>query len=183
MPNIDKNFLSLLKGDYQTYPSFIESGTHIGTTIFAMEPHFSTLFTIEFSEKYYSETKNRYNGSKINFLLGDSSVVFSTLLPTLSDKTIFFLDAHWSSGDTGRSEKDCPLVEEITHINNLFKQEAIIIIDDYRLFGTFLNENWSEIRKDTLISCIKDRIVDMYHLPSELASDDRLILHIKEIPL
>lgn len=95
----------------------------------------------------------------------------------------FFLDGHWSSGDTGRSAKDCPLVEEITHINNLFQNEAIIIIDDVRLFGLDassgkLGEDWSKINKNELLSIIQLRINKVYHLDSSSAKDDRLIIHI-----
>ena len=75
-----------------------------------LEPYFNKLYTIEFSEKYYNNTKNIYNGSKINFILGDSSIVFEKLLPNITDKCIF-LNAHWSGGDTGHSNKDCPLNE------------------------------------------------------------------------
>ena len=90
----------------------------------------------------------------------------------------FFLDGHWSGGDTGHSNKDCPIYEEITHINNLFTNEAIIIIDDYRLFGLHLYEDWSEINKENLLNIIKERINKVYHLDSVLAKDDRLIIHI-----
>ena len=160
----------------------IETGTLNGDTTFALEPYFQKLFTIEFSEKYYNNTKNRYNGNKINFILGDSSKVFQTLLPIISGNCIFFLDGHWSSGDTGRSDKDCPLIEEITHINNLFENEAIIIIDDYRLFGlskeTGLNEDWSEISKEKIINILGNRVKSIYHLDSVCSRDDRLIIHI-----
>jgi hypothetical protein len=115
MPCINKDFLTTLQDDYTKYLCFIESGTHNGATIFSIEPHFDKLITIEYSEKYYNRTKNKYTGNKINFILGDSSIVFETLLPTISDKCIFFLDGHWSGGDTGHSTKDCPLNEEITH--------------------------------------------------------------------
>jgi hypothetical protein len=115
-------------------------------------------------------------------MLGDSSVVFKSLLPTITDKCIFFLDGHWSSGNTGKSEKDCPLNEEITQINDLFKQEAIIVIDDFRLFGlskkTGLNEDWSDINKDTLLHILESRTNKVYHLDSECAKNDRLIIHI-----
>jgi hypothetical protein len=138
MPNIDIYFLQMLQDDYRNYSCFIETGIYNGTTTFALEPFFDKIYTIEFSETHYNNTKNKYNGNKISFLLGDSSIVLKSLLPTIKEKAIFFLDGHWSAGDTGRSDKDCPLIEEVTHIMNLFENEAIIIIDDYRLFGLLL---------------------------------------------
>lgn len=183
MPSIDHYFLTLLQDDYTKYNCFIETGTYNGGTIFSVEPYFSKLYTIEFSEHYYKSTKNKYNGDRINFILGDSSIVFETLLPTITEKCIFFLDGHWSSGDTGRSNKDCPLDEEITHINNLFTNDAIIIIDDFRLFGLDqssgkLGEDWSKINKENLLNILKMRINKVYHLASEHDSKDRLIIHI-----
>ena len=182
MPSLDYFFLKLLQDDYKKYNCFIETGTYLGFTIFSLEPYFNKLYTIEFSEKYYNTTKSKYNGDKINFILGDSSIEFVNLLPKINEKCIFFLDGHWSSGDTGKSEKDCPLDEEITHINNLFKNEGIIIIDDFRLFGLSrdngMNEDWSKINKDNLLNILKLRINKVYHLDSTHCKDDRLIIHI-----
>ena len=99
MPSIDNSFLLNLQDDYTKYNCFIETGTFNGDTTFALEPHFEKLYTIEFSEKYYNNTKEKYSGNKINFILGDSSIVFESLLPIITDKCIFFLDGHWSGGD------------------------------------------------------------------------------------
>jgi hypothetical protein len=190
MPSIDINFLLQLHDDYKNYPCFIETGTLMGETIFSVEPYFNKLYTIEFSEYYYNITKKHYNdnsnNNKINFILNDSSIEFKTLLPTITDKAIFFLDGHWCGSNTGKSSKDCPLEEEIRHINNLFRNEAIIIIDDYRLFGLDkssgkLNEDWSNITKDLLVNIIKLRINKIYHLDSIIAKDDRLIIHINSM--
>ena len=178
MPAINKSFLELLQDDFTKYKCFIETGTYLGETIFSVEPLFNKLHTIEFSEKYYNGTKNKYNGDKINFILGDSSIEFRTLLPTLNEKCIFFLDGHWSSGDTGHAAKDCPLVEEITLINDLFTNEAIIIIDDVRLFGIKGAEDWSDINKEKLLNIIVSRINKIYTLDSHQAKGDRLIIHI-----
>ena len=178
MPSITYSFLKKLKKSYKNYPCFIETGTYQGDTTFGVEPYFEKLHTIEYSETYYNNTKKKYTGNKINFILGDSSIVFKTLLPTITDKCIFFLDGHWSGEDTGHAEKDCPLEEEITHINDLFQNEAIIIIDDFRLFGRKLNEDWSQINKENLLNSLKSRINNIYHLDSQLAKDDRLIIHI-----
>ena len=183
MPSLDISFLHLLQDDYTQYKCFIETGTLNGDTIFSLEPYFNKLYTIEFSEKYYNNTKNRYDGNKINFILGDSSSIFESLLPNTTDNCIFFLDGHWSGGDTGQSNKDCPLEEEITHINNLYTNSAIIIIDDFRLFGLdkssgILGENWSAINKNNLLNILQPRINKVYHLDSTICKDDRLIIHI-----
>ena len=183
MPSIDITFLNELQDVYTKYPCFIETGTLNGETTFALEPYFDKLHTIEFSDKYYNNTKNKYSGNKINFILGDSSVELEYLLPNITDKCIFFLDGHWSGGDTGHSIKDCPLEEEITHINNLFQNEAIIIIDDFRLFGLDKSsdksgEDWSKINKDNLLNILHSRINKVYHLDSSHAKNDRLIIHI-----
>jgi hypothetical protein len=184
MPSIDISFLKLLQDDYKKFPCLIETGTLMGQTTFALEPYFDKIHTIEISQNYHNKAKQGYAGDKINFILGDSSVVFESLLPTVNTNCIFFLDGHWSSGDTGRGAKDCPLNEEIEHINNLFQHEAIIIIDDFRLFGLDarsgkLCEDWSKINKDNLLNILKSRITKVYHLDSEIAKDDRLIIHIQ----
>jgi hypothetical protein len=105
MPSINEHFLKLLKDDYTKYNIFIETGTATGDTIFSMKKYFDKLYTIELSEKYYNNTKNKYNGTKISFILGDSSTELDKLVSNINDKAIFFLDGHWSSDDTARGKK------------------------------------------------------------------------------
>lgn len=182
MGSIDNFFLNLLQDDYTKYKCFIETGTYMGDTIFSVEPYFNKLYTVEFSKIHYINTKNKYMGNKIDFIYGDSAIVFEKLLPHITDKCIFFLDGHWSCDDTGQSTKDCPLDEEITHINNLFINDAIIIIDDFRLFGLDkscgYDVDWGKINKENLLNILQGRINKVYHLDSKFAKDDRLIIHI-----
>ena len=186
MPSLNINFLNKLQDNYTNYNTFIESGTYEGDTIFSLEPYFNNLFTIEYSKSLYENTKNKYMGNKINFILGDSSIIFNTLLLSIKEKSIFFLDGHWSGGLTGKSDKDCPLIEEITCINNLFVNDAIIIIDDHRLFekgpnNSNANEDWSLINDNSIINILKNRISKLYYLDSECAKDDRMIIHINKL--
>jgi hypothetical protein len=185
MPSLDINVLNKLVKDHN-YSIFIETGTYNGETIFKMEPHFEKLYTVEISPQYHISTKSKYRGNKIKFILGDSSSVFSQLLPTIHTNTIFFLDGHWSAGDTGRGNKDCPLMEECQMIKNKFRHNAILIIDDFRLFGKgpkYNNEvcNWEDISKEGILGVLGDRITNVYHIESELHSQDRLVIHIKSI--
>lgn len=187
MPAINIDFLKLLDDNYTNYPCFIETGTNIGNTIFAVEPHFKNLYTIEFLESLYLKVSSKYNSNKIKFLLGDSSKIFINLLPTINESSIFFLDGHYSGLGTGCSEKECPLLEELEAINTHFKPNAIIIIDDARLFGlsaktsNLLGEDWSDITVDRILRIINDRIEKVYYLNSDIAPKDRMIIHIKKL--
>lgn len=178
MPSLTKDFLLTLRDDYREFPVFIETGTHHGGTTFAMEPLFDALYTIEISPRLFNITRREYTGKKIEFILGDSSELFPILLPKISQKAIFFLDGHYSGGGTVQGDKDCPLVEELEAIQNLFTAEAILIIDDYRLFSTHIDQDWMDITKDKLVSIVQSRIQKVYHLPSHMAEDDRLIIHL-----
>jgi hypothetical protein len=187
MPDFNKDFFTLIKGYtsefFEKYPVFIETGTYNGWTTFAMEPHFNEIHTIEIKQDIYEKTKGEYNGDKINFYLGDSSVVLNDVCKKVSQPSVFFLDGHWSAGDTGKGDKDCPLYEELTVIIDNFKQDAIIIIDDFRLFGKGPSTNtevcdWENISKQGILDIVKDRLNCEYHLPSHMDNTDRFILHI-----
>lgn len=186
MPSIDYKFLVSLKDDFQKYKTFIETGTCVGETILEMEKYFDNLYTIEIKDLFYNIAKNKYNGNKINFLFGDSSYVLNDIIKKIDNDTIFFLDGHWSSQDTGRGIKDCPLLEEIKCINDNFKNNGIIIIDDHRLFGkgpTYKNclENWEDITDENIKNILINRITDLYFLPSIHDLNDRMIIHINKV--
>jgi hypothetical protein len=147
---------------------FIETGTYRGETIFHMESFFDSLHTIEINENLYNTCKAQYDGDKIAFYLGNSSNILPQILPLVKGNVIFFLDGHWSSKDTGRGEKDVPLLEELEFINAQLQEKAIIIIDDYRLFGrhpkaffkrNYCNEDWRAINKRSLVARVRSRLI------------------------
>lgn len=115
--------------------------------------------------------------------MGASENVLIDILPNITGKSIFFLDGHWSADDTGKGKKDCPLYEELNSIMLYHKDNAIIIIDDVRMFGkgpTNSNNicNWEEINIEKIVEIVKIRLTKYYFLPSNLYEKDRLIIHI-----
>lgn len=202
MPPLTEKFITQLKVEEdanRTHPCFVETGTCTGGTIFALEHMFEELHTIEIKPEFYENVKRSYNKrwrnriktifrrpKKISFYLGDSSIVLNSVTSKLNRDTIFFLDGHWSSGDTGKGPKDCPVEEELTSIASSFRHRGIIIIDDFRLFGKGPTkggclENWEDINKPKLLDIMGERLEQEYHLPSKLDPSDRLVLHISPI--
>lgn len=197
MPCLDYNYLKKHIENIENFNScFVETGTFMGTTINNVEPYFSELHTIEIKEGYYNRAKNMYKGDKIKFHLGNSSDKLVNICKSLKTDTVFFLDGHWSSGGTGRGVKDTPLYEELESIMENLEHNAIIIIDDVRLFGKGPNKvnedydicNWEDISTDNLLKKVESRIKNYYFTPSSLDTKDRLVINIKskyyvELPL
>ena len=185
MPSLDINFLNNLKDDYKNYKNFIETGTLHGETTFEMEPYFDNLYTIEIKKELYENTKNKYKDNKINFFLGDSLLILKSILEKIEGKSIIFLDGHWSAGETGKGDKDCPLYEELVNIMNYNEEEAIIIVDDVRLFGkgpNIGNEkcNWEDINIKNVLEITEKRMKENYFMPSCICEKDRLIIHLNK---
>lgn len=189
--NILKEIMKREQFDY-SYDYFVETGTCTGETILSVEPHFEQLYTIELNGKLSNIAKTIYDNklqnntsankkNKINFIIGDSTDELKNVLPKLDKNTIFFLDAHFSGGETAQGPKDCPLIEEIENINTLFKHKAVIIIDDCRLLDTHINEDWTGITKGLMIKILSDRINQFYYLPSSINEHDRMIIYIDSI--
>lgn len=170
-----KNILQLSNKNKNDYDYFVETGTYMGETILRYVNDFKKLYTIELSETLYNDfNKKNYDRNKLKSILGDSSKKLKEVIDDINSNTIFFLDGHFSSCGTAKGDKDVPLYEEIKLINDNFKYESIIIIDDLRLFGSNITEDWSDITVEKILDIISER-VDFH-----LEVGDRLIIKIKK---
>jgi hypothetical protein len=162
------------------YTIFLETGTLVGETTLNVQPYFEQVYTIELSEGYYNyfnDVKIQNNYDNIFNYFGDSSVVIPNIIESLEkkDRVVFWLDGHWSSGDTAKGEKDCPLIEECKSIDLLYKSDkGIILIDDYRLFGTNIDQDWSSITTENILKCFNN-----FNIIQNFVYDDVLILLIE----
>jgi hypothetical protein len=162
--------------------TFIETGTHMGDTTANMINEFEKLYSIELSENYASKAMVRFSSdNKVKIIQGDSVDVLNNLSTEVRGNIFFWLDGHWSGGDTARGSLDCPLLEEIKIINEKYEGNCIIAIDDVRLFGTNINENWLNVTRDSVLEIVKNRLVYCDYFPSYLDSEDRMVLHLKRL--
>lgn len=114
---------------------FIETGTYKGDMIYALKNDFEQLITVELSEQYHQKAVEKFRNDKhINLLFGDSGILMPKIIKDIKVKTLFWLDGHFSSGNTAQGELDCPIFGELDAIfSSPFKH--VLLIDDARYFN------------------------------------------------
>ncbi|OGZ65400.1 MAG: hypothetical protein A3C50_03610 [Candidatus Staskawiczbacteria bacterium RIFCSPHIGHO2_02_FULL_43_16] len=112
----------------------VETGTYLGDMVYAQRKFFDRIVSIELGEKLFAGAKKRFqNNPAVSILHGDSGLVLQKLVSTIKERSIFWLDGHYSGGITVRGKKDSPIFEELaTILSNNFGH--IILIDDARCF-------------------------------------------------
>ncbi len=114
--------------------AFVETGTFQGDTTRWAANHFATVHTIERAESLYALQRDslaRLRG--VTPHLGDSRDVLPGLVSALGQqRAVYWLDGHWSGGDTAGEGDECPIIDELACLAE--RTEDIILIDDARLF-------------------------------------------------
>lgn len=112
---------------------FAEGGTYRGGTAQKMSRKFSKVFTIEKSDAMYEQSKEKLSSiENVTMLKGDTRDHLHNILNE-NDDILFWLDAHWSGGETYGQNDQCPLISELEIIFS-YEKNQVILIDDARLF-------------------------------------------------
>lgn len=114
----------------------VETGTFRGDMVEAHMRHFDQVFSIELCQELYEKACYRFRKSPhVTIYQGDSGAVLPRIMRALHQPAIFWLDGHYSSGDTARGDKDCPIYEELDAIFAAGNRHAhVLLIDDARCF-------------------------------------------------
>lgn len=116
--------------------TWVETGTFMGKTTRFLSAMAPAVHTIEPAPKLFKRAQRKFKGTNVTVINGTSEEVFPSLLPTLEGDLCFWLDGHYSAGQTFKGETDCPVEDELRAIaDNLDRFELIsILIDDVRCF-------------------------------------------------
>ena len=137
--------------------NFIEGGTFKGGTAKKMAGYFRNVITIEASPKLYkAASESLANINNIIIKEGNTKEILAATLNNGWDNALFWLDSHWSGGETYGINDECPLIKEIEIINNSKMKNMAIMIDDARLFLSpppkpHNLEKWPSIKEISLI--------------------------------
>lgn len=114
---------------------FVETGTYFGDTLSLLKNCFKKLYSIEISKDIYNVVLIRFMFSKhISLLNGDSVECLNKILVNIHEPVLFWLDAHYSAGITGKGLGNTPIENELIVIKKYFIHGSVIAIDDAHLF-------------------------------------------------
>lgn len=115
----------------------VETGTCHGDMVAAMQKEFKKIISIELADQYYREVCERFKGvANVELIHGDSGREIAGVVARLPGPAIFWLDGHYSGGDTARGDNDTPVNEELRAILAPGRPNHVVLIDDARCFGT-----------------------------------------------
>lgn len=145
---------------------FVEMGTHTGDTAEWASSFSKKVFTIELSPKYCEMSKTRLSQrSNVQCIFGDSSIAIRDLVAQSDSTWLYWLDGHFSFGDTAGAEMECPLLQELEALEKS-KSIPCILIDDAKLILSpppppHRQEDWPSF--DDIVHALK-KICPQYYI-------------------
>lgn len=116
--------------------TFIETGTFVGYTVWAMLDSFQAIISIELDDALYESARNEFSHyPHVTVLHGDSGQLMGSVLAPIAQPCLFWLDGHYSGGLTGKGSLETPVLQELEHIFSHPVKDHVILIDDAHLFN------------------------------------------------
>lgn len=116
---------------------FIESGTYYGFMLQGCLDSFDQLISIEIEPHFYSRARTIFKDhAKVTILHGDSAELLPELLVTVRCPCLFWLDAHFSGGLTGKGAVESPIRQELEAVVRHAHRHTILIDDAHCFDGT-----------------------------------------------
>ena len=116
---------------------FVETGTYLGDTLaMVAQDQRIQCTSIELSAAYAHKARLRFqNNLNVEILEGDSGLLMTQLIKTIEQPTLFWLDGHYSAGDTARGSVNTPISKELQAILSSNIRGHVVLIDDIRHFN------------------------------------------------
>lgn len=150
--------------------TWVETGTFLGETTKFLSRSAKQVYSVEPEPKLFARAQKKFENVKnIKILNGTSEAIFPELLPSLNGPVNFWLDGHYSAGNTFKGQKDTPVVEELSAIQeNLNRLSNVcVLIDDLRCFNPQLADYVHYPKLDYLVNwASRNRL--MWHIEHDI---------------
>lgn len=112
----------------------IETGTFLGGGTRLLAGLFPSVVTIELAEPLAARARSELADLPgVTVRQGNSRTILSELVDP-AQPTLYWLDGHWSGGETAGSDDECPVMDEVAAVAAGSAADCILI-DDARLFA------------------------------------------------
>jgi len=134
------SFLEYMK-DMFHINAFIETGTYVGITAEKAAQVFDQVETVELSQDFYEKAKENLKDYKnIRIYQGDSAKMLNSMIKAATGNILFWLDGHYSANGSALGDVNTPILSELKCIKESGIKNAVIMIDDIRLFDKYINK-------------------------------------------
>lgn len=112
----------------------VETGSYMGDGIRnALDAGFPAVRSVELSPQFYEIARGRFaREPRVRVYLGDSGDILWDVIGDVDGRITFWLDGHWSGGQTALGPVQCPLRAELDAIARHPRKDHTILIDDMR---------------------------------------------------
>ena len=115
--------------------TFVETGTFKGDTLADVAATGIRSISVELSHEYFNRANQRFSGMRnVELHQGDAGDVLPRIVATLSEPALFWLDGHYSAGETAHGELASPVSAEVQCILDSPVQGHVMLIDDAHEF-------------------------------------------------
>jgi len=170
-PHLYKQKLLTSYGSRYWLTTLVETGTYLGDMVFSLRKRFKTIISIELSSELCARAQQRLREfPHVSIIEGDSSKVLPEVLDGLKVPTLFWLDGHYSAGNTALGERETPVSAEMEAILNHPVAGHVVLIDDAR--------NFDGTHDYPTLSSLRDYVHEAFPKASFTVKDDiiRIIL-------
>jgi len=135
---------------------FVETGTYLGDGVTAaLTAGFKWVKSIELSPILSKQAREKFRGQPVTIYEGDSAVVLGDAVADVKEPVVFWLDAHFSGGNTAQGQSLTPLISELKQLEQHSIKTHTILIDDIRLVGTVGENHFPDLSVDLLIEALR----------------------------
>lgn len=116
--------------------ALVETGTYKGDMLLAMLYDFRRLYSIELHPKLHDRARQLFlSRPQVRLYQGDSGEKIADVLNELNEPAVFWLDGHFSAGQTAKAELNTPIIAELDQVLQHRIRSHVVLIDDARLFN------------------------------------------------
>ena len=170
VPRIQKQKIIREFGKRFNMKYLVETGTYLGEMIWAQIDNFSKIYSIEIDQELFKRATNIFlKKPQVEIYLGDSGKVLPEVLNKLNGPALFWLDGHFSGGETSSADIPSPVIQELNCIFTHSIKGHVILIDDASIFNganncPTIDEIKSEVRNydSTLKIELEDNIIRIF---------------------